>query len=126
MPNGLSHLGYGLGFRSDHMIHVFDEQPEVDWFEIISENYMATGGRPLYVVDKLAERYPVVMHGVAMSIGTTSPIDFDYLRQLRHLANRAGRDPAVVPIRDRRGLSAAPPAGAGVAVARRRVPVAAH
>lgn len=88
MPNGLPHLGYGVGFRGEHKEHVFERQPDVDWFEIISENYMATSGLPMYALDQLIERYPVILHGVAMSIGTTSPIDFDYLRQLRQLADR--------------------------------------
>lgn len=84
----LPHLGHGIGLRTCHYQHVLDAQPAVDWFEIVSENFMGTGGRPLYVIDQVAERYPVVMHGVSMSIGSTDPIDFDYLRQLKHLAQR--------------------------------------
>ena len=84
----LPHLGYGMGLRHCHFQHILDEHPAVDWFEIISENFMATGGRPMYVIDQVAERYPVVMHGVSMSIGSTDPIDFDYLRRLKRLAER--------------------------------------
>ena len=84
----LPHLGYGMGLRHCHFQHILDERPAVDWFEIISENFMGTGGRPMYVIDQVAERYPVVMHGVSMSIGSTDPIDFDYLRRLKRLAER--------------------------------------
>lgn len=90
VPYGLPDLGYGVGLRTDHYAHILDEHPEVDWFEIISENFLGTQGRPLYVLDQVAERYPIVMHGVSMSIGTTDPIDFDYLRQLKNLAERVG------------------------------------
>lgn len=84
----LPNLGFGVGLRTVHYEHVLTKQPAVDWFEIISENFMATGGRPMYVLDQVAERYPIVMHGVSMSIGTTDPIDFDYLSMLRELAAR--------------------------------------
>ena len=53
--------------------------PEVDWFEVLSENYMVEGGQPLRMLDRICERYPVVMHGVSLSIASTSPLDFDYL-----------------------------------------------
>lgn len=88
VPYGFPHLGYGVGLRDKHYTHVLDTQPDVDWFEIVSENFLSTDGRPLYILDRVAERYPVVMHGVSMSIGTTDPIDFDYLRQLKNLAHR--------------------------------------
>src|SRR5262249_1500354 len=55
-------------------------------FEVISENFMDSGGRPRYVLEQVAERYPVVMHGVSLSIGSTDPLDFDYLRKLKALA----------------------------------------
>lgn len=87
-PYGYPHLGYGIGLRIEHVPHILDHQPAIDWFEIISENYLATGGRPRYVLEQVAERYPIVMHGVSMSIGTTDPIDFDYLRQLDRLARQ--------------------------------------
>lgn len=85
---GLPDLGVGLGLRTPHYADVLEKTPEVDWFEIVSENFMGTGGRPLSVLDRVAERYPIAMHGVSMSIGTTDPIDFDYLRQLKELAQR--------------------------------------
>ena len=62
------------------------QQPPVDWFEVISENFMDSGGRPRYVLEQVAERYPVVMHGVSLSIGSTDPLDFDYLQKLKKLA----------------------------------------
>jgi len=81
-------LGLGVGLRTVHFNHILENWPEVDWFEIMSENFMDTEGRPLYVLDQIAERYPIVMHGVSMSIGSTDPIDFDYLRKLKALAKR--------------------------------------
>jgi uncharacterized protein (UPF0276 family) len=79
-------LGFGVGLRSPHFNHILEHWPEVDWFEIISENFMDSGGRPRHVLDQIAERYPVVMHGVSMSIGSSQPLDFDYLRKLKALA----------------------------------------
>lgn len=81
-------LGLGVGLRTVHFNHILERSPDVDWFEIVSENFMDTGGRPLYILDQIAERYPIVMHGVSMSIGSTDPVDFDYLRKLKALAKR--------------------------------------
>ncbi len=86
----LPNLGLGVGLRSRHVRHILDERPAVDFFEIISENYMATGGRPLQMLDEIAELYPIVMHGVSMSIGSTDPLDLGYLKELRLLADRVG------------------------------------
>ncbi len=83
-----SNLGLGLGLRVPHFNHILSHFPQVDWFEIISENFMDTGGRPLHVLDQVAERYPLVMHGVSMSIGSTDPLNRDYLRNLKALAER--------------------------------------
>jgi len=85
----LPDLGIGIGLRTVHFPHILNEWPDIDWFEILSENFMLTGGRPMYVLDQIAERYPVAMHGVSLGIGNTEPIDFDYLRQLRSLADRS-------------------------------------
>ena len=76
----------------------------MDWFEIISENFMDSGGRPRYVLEQIAERYPIVMHGVSLSIGSTDPLNFDYLAKLKRLASR-GQGPLGVgpPVLDRRG-----------------------
>jgi len=87
---GLPDLGVGLGLRTVHYAHIVEAQPEVDWFEILSENYMQTAGRPLEWLDAIADRYPVVMHGVSLSIGSTDPLDRDYLTELRALRDRTG------------------------------------
>ena len=79
-------LGLGVGLRTVHYGHILDEEPDVDWFEIISENYLDSQGRPRDVLLRIAERYPIVMHGVSLSIGATHPLDFDYLRKLKRLA----------------------------------------
>lgn len=80
-------MGLGVGLRHVHYPHILNEQPQVDWFEIISENYMDSEGRPRYVLDQIAERYPIVMHGVSMSIGSSSPLNRDYLTKLKKLAH---------------------------------------
>lgn len=82
-------LGFGLGLRPQHYRDILDGQPDIDWFEIISENYMVPGGQPLRMLDRIAERYPVVMHGVSLSIASTAPLDMDYLAALKALARRA-------------------------------------
>ena len=81
-------LGIGIGLRPDHYHAILAQQPAVDFFEIVSDNYLYTEGRPLYFLDQIAERYPVVMHGVALSIGSTDPLDWDYLRRLKALRER--------------------------------------
>jgi uncharacterized protein (UPF0276 family) len=81
-------LGYGVGLRRQHYSHVLETRPEVDWFEVISENFMVEGGRPLEVLEGVRANYPIVMHGVSMSIGSTDPLNRNYLRQLRDLAHR--------------------------------------
>lgn len=82
----LPKLGLGLGLRNVHFEHILSEWPEVDWFEAISENFMDSGGRPRHVIHQVAERYPVVLHGVSLSIGSTDPLNFDYLARLKALA----------------------------------------
>jgi hypothetical protein len=85
---GLPDLGIGVGLRTVHFGHILASHPPVDWFEVLSENFMNTGGRPLYVLDQVAERYPVALHGVSLSIGSTDPLNLDHLRQLKALASR--------------------------------------
>ncbi len=80
-------LGFGLGLRTQHFHDVLETQPEVDWFEIISENFMVAGGKPKYYLHQIRERYPMVMHGVSMSIGSTDPLDMNYLQKLKNLIN---------------------------------------
>jgi len=81
-------LGFGLGLRSDHYDSVLSERPEVDCFEILSENYMVPGGKPLHYLERIRAHYPMVMHGVSLSIGSCDPLDAGYLTQLRTLATR--------------------------------------
>ncbi len=81
-------LGFGLGLRTPHYRDIIDGAPPVDWFEIISENYMIAGGRPLANLDRVRERWPIVMHGVSLSIASTDPLDMDYLAGLKALAER--------------------------------------
>ena len=83
---GYPDIGLGVGLRTAHFSYILQNQPAVDWFEIISENFLDSQGRPRYVLDQIAERYPVVMHGVSLSIGSTDPLNFDYLRKLKSLA----------------------------------------
>src|SRR5205085_462611 len=90
LPMAFPRLGCGLGLRREHYGYVLEHWPSLDWFEITSENFMVPGGRPLYVLDRVRERYPIVMHGVSLSIGTSDPLDFEYLSALKSLARRAG------------------------------------
>ena len=83
---GYPNLGLGVGLRSVHFEYILREQPAVDWFEVISENFMNSRGRPRYVLDQIAERYPIVMHGVSLSIGSSDPLNLEYLRKLKLLA----------------------------------------
>ena len=82
------HLGFGLGLRSEHYTDLLENEHQLDWLEIISENYMVAGGKPLYYLDKIRERYPLVMHGVSLSIGSTDPLNPEYLKDLKTLAER--------------------------------------
>ena len=81
-------LGFGLGLRPEHYTAVLEDRPDVDWFEIVSENYLVDGGKPLYFLDRIREHYPMVMHGVSLSIGGSDPLDSDYLAALKRLALR--------------------------------------
>ncbi len=83
-----SSLGFGLGLRSTYYDELLADPPDVDWFEILSENYLVQGGKALYYLDAFAERYPLVMHGVSLSIGGPHALDRDYLSQLAQLAER--------------------------------------
>lgn len=81
-------LGFGAGLRRPHYSHVLDQHLTVDWFEVVSENFMVPGGRPLQVLEKVRESYPIVLHGVSMSLGSTDPLNRQYLADLRTLARR--------------------------------------
>ena len=82
----LPYLGFGLGLRVTHYETILNELPSVDWFEVLSENYLVPGGKPLYYLERIREHYPMVMHGVSLSIGSSDPLNRDYLRQLKQLA----------------------------------------
>jgi uncharacterized protein (UPF0276 family) len=84
---GLPNLGFGVGLRSAHFDHLLSHWPAVDWFEIISENFMDSRGRPRMVLDEIVARYPVVAHGVSMSIGSVDPLDGDYLARLKRFVD---------------------------------------
>jgi uncharacterized protein len=81
-------LGFGLGLRPVYYEDILDKNPRVDWFEVISENFMVPGGRPLAMLERIRGSYPIVMHGVSLSIASTAPLDFRYLRALKSLAER--------------------------------------
>lgn len=84
--NKLPNPGLGLGLRSKHFNHILEHTPAVDWFEVISENFIDSGGRPRNVLRQIAEKYPVVMHGVSLSIGSSDALNKDYLTKLKVLA----------------------------------------
>jgi uncharacterized protein len=82
-------LGFGLGLRPQHYAEIMGSNPPIDWFEVISENYMIPGGQPLRMLDAITERYPVTMHGTSLSIASTAPLDMEYLADLKKLERRA-------------------------------------
>ena len=85
MHTHIPNLGIGIGLRPAHYEEIFAQKPAIDWFEIISENFMVDGGKPLEVLDRILERYPVVQHGVNLAIGSPDPLDWDYLKKLKAL-----------------------------------------
>lgn len=86
--NEPSSAGFGVGLRPKHYDEVAETRPAVDWFEIISENFIVPGGRPLHLLDEVRRNYPIAMHGVSLSIGSADPLDLEYLRLLKQLAAR--------------------------------------
>ncbi len=76
-------LGIGIGLRVPHYEDIFRLKPAIDWFEIISENFMVEGGKPLENLERILERYPVVQHGVSLAIGSPAPLDYNYLKKLQ-------------------------------------------
>src|SRR5271155_1341025 len=81
-------LGFGLGLRVPHYDAIFEEKPPVDWFEVLSENYFVPGGKPLHYLEQVRRDYPLVMHGVSMSIGAHGGLNQAYLKDLKALADR--------------------------------------
>ena len=86
--NGHTDYGVGIGLRIPHYHHILEKKPVVDWFEIISENFMIDGGRPLKVLDQILDQYRVVQHGVSMYFGSAQPLNREHLRRLRDLVKR--------------------------------------
>jgi uncharacterized protein len=86
--NGNTDYGVGIGLRIPHYNHIFEKKPVVDWFEIISENFMIDGGRPLRLLDQILERYRVVQHGVSMYFGSAEPLNREHLSRLKTLVKR--------------------------------------
>ena len=80
--------GFGLGLRSEHYRDFVTAPQRVDWLEFVSENYLVPGGKPLHYLDRIRRDYPMVMHGVSLSIGGSDALDIAYLRQLRVLVDR--------------------------------------
>lgn len=92
MTSSKEFLGFGLGLRPPHYEDILDDpdgpSSRVDWFEIISENYLVPGGKPIHYLDRVRDRFPLVMHGVSLSIGSVDPLDQEYLTNLKSLAER--------------------------------------
>lgn len=80
-------LGFGLGLRPQHYSYILEHQPRVDWFEALTEDYLVPGGKPLYYLNRIREHYPLVMHGVSLSIGSSDPLNKDYLQKVKLLAD---------------------------------------
>ncbi len=87
-PASRPFIGFGLGLRVEHFDAILEQPPDVDWFEVISENFMVAGGKPQHYLERFRDRYPLALHGVSLSIGSTDPLDLDYLRALKTLAQR--------------------------------------
>src|SRR5947209_13496221 len=86
--NNVTDYGIGIGLRVPHYRHILSKKPVVDWFEIISENFMVDGGRPLEVLDRILEQYRVVQHGVSMYFGSADRPDRTHLKKLKTLVRR--------------------------------------
>ena len=86
--NNYTEYGIGIGLRVPHYRHILAKKPVVDWLEIISENFMVDGGRPLEVLDQILEQYRVVQHGVAIYFGSAEKFDREHLKRLKRLVKR--------------------------------------
>src|SRR5579862_2793796 len=87
-PHLMQLTGFGLGLRPVHYEALLNEPHPIDWLEVITENYLVPGGQPLHFLERVRARFPVAMHGVSLSIGSTDPIDREYLKEVRRLADR--------------------------------------
>jgi len=86
--NTIPSLGIGIGFRPIYYPDIFSTWPPIDWFEIISEKYLMAGGEAMKQLESLLDRYPIVLHGVSLSIGSPEPLDYEYLKKLKALARK--------------------------------------
>jgi uncharacterized protein (UPF0276 family) len=86
--NRYTDYGFGIGLRVPHYDHILSKKPVVDWFEIISENYMVDGGRPLKILDQILDQYRVVQHGVSMYFGSAQSLNRDHLKRIKELTKR--------------------------------------
>jgi len=86
--------GFGLGLRPEHYADFVSSKQPLDWLEILSDNYLVPGGKPLFYLDKIRQDYPLAMHGVAMNIGSCDPLDREYLLSIKQLAKRI--EPAII------------------------------
>ncbi len=86
--NAFTEYGVGIGLRVPHYRHILEKKPVVDWFEIISENYMVDSGRPLTVLDQILDQYRVVQHGVSMYFGSAEPFSREHMRRIKDLVRR--------------------------------------
>lgn len=84
----IPNLGIGIGLRVPHYDDIFNFKPAIDWFEIISENFMVEGGKAIENLERILEHYPVVQHGVSLAIGSPAPLDFKYLKRLKELTKK--------------------------------------
>jgi hypothetical protein len=85
---GLPDLGVGVGLRVPHYRYLLEHWPEMPFFEVISENFLVAGGKPIYHLERFLERYRIVQHGVSLGIGGPAPLDRDYLARLRALVKK--------------------------------------
>ncbi len=90
--NSASIKGAGIGLRSLHYQYILTQKPKVNWFEVLSDNYFCAGGLPLFYLEKIRQDYPVTLHGVGMSLGSTDPLNLDYLTRLKNLAAKVEPD----------------------------------
>lgn len=81
------YLGHGIGLRPIHYQAILETKPKLDWLEVMTEDYLNIGGRPLHYLHQIREHYPIVMHGVSLSIGSSDAVNLDYLQQLKNLAH---------------------------------------
>jgi uncharacterized protein (UPF0276 family) len=80
--------GIGIGLRSPHYSYILENKPDISWFEVLADNYLISGGLPLYYLDKIRQDYPVTLHGVGMSLGSTDALNFTYLTRLKSLVEK--------------------------------------